>query len=275
MPAVQLDRLKYQIQQLLLSISDSEQFVKELTELFELYANRVYRPGQNMLAVRRTPMYFVPPILLRQLEFQLAPHCRQNPKKALELADALWKGSHMEQKLVAAFILGQCPLNPIEAITERLLAWCNPDEDSTVLQAVLNQGSEEMRLAQPETWISLILSWLERETPSYQKMGLTALLPLVQDRNFENLPPIFRLISPVVQNPSPVYQNELVELINALAKREPVETAYFIRQSLNLVLPQSTLRIFRRCLPSFDDQTQASLRSLLLQATASTNSNQP
>jgi hypothetical protein len=275
MPAVQLDRLKYQIQQLLSAFSDSEQFVKKLTELFELYANRVYRPGQNMMAVRRTPMYFVPPILLRQLEFQLAPHCRQNPKKALELADALWKASHLEQKLVAAFILGQCPLNPIEAITERLLSWCNPDEDSIVLQAVLNQGSEEMRMAQPETWISLILSWLERETPSYQKMGLNALLPLVQDRNFENLPPIYRLISTVVQNPSPVYQNELVEILSALAKREPVETAYFIRQSLNLGLPQSTLRIFRRCLPAFDDQAQASLRNLLLQATASTNYDQP
>ncbi len=275
MPAVQLDRLKYQIQQLLLSFSDSGQFEKKLTELFEMYANRVYRPGQNMLAVRRTPMYFVPPILLRQLEFQLAPHCRQNPKKALELADVLWKASHLEQKLVAAFILGQCPLNPIEAITERLLAWCIPDEDSTVLQAVLNQGSEEIRLVQPETWLSLILSWLERETPAYQKMGLNALLPLVQDRNFENLPPIYRLISPVVQNPSPVYQNELVDLIGVLAKREPVETAFFIRQSLNLGLPQSTLRIFRRCLPAFDDPTQASLRNLLLQATANTNFDQP
>lgn len=275
MPAVQLDRLKYQIQQLLMSFSDPERFEKELADLFELYANRVYRPGQNILAVRRTPMYFVPPILLRQLEFQLAPLCRQNTKVALVLADRLWKSSFLEQKLIAAFVLGQCPLNPIESITERLLVWCNPDEDSTILQAVLTRGSEEIRLAQPETWLSLIQSWLERESPPFRKMGLIALLPLVHDRNFENLPPIFRLINPIVQNSTPVYQNELVEIISSLAKREPIETAYFMRQSLHLGLPQSALRIFRRCLPAFDEQTQTSLRKLLMQAKASSNYDLP
>jgi hypothetical protein len=92
---------------------------------------------------------------------------------------------------------------------------------------------------------------------------MRALLPLVEDPAFTNLPPVFRLLSPYVQNMPASVQVDLQVVMEMLAQRTPVETAFFFRQVLSLSNKPATARLVRRCLPHFGPDQQAGLRAAL------------
>jgi hypothetical protein len=85
-------------------------------------------------------------------------------------------------------------------------------------------------------------------------------LPAVQDRDFVNLPPLFQIVTPIIKSAPLSIQGELLDVINAFAKRSPVETAYILRQILGSSTRSATVRIIRKSLPMFDPLTQEKLR---------------
>jgi hypothetical protein len=97
----------------------------------------------------------------------------------------------------------------------------------------------------------------------FQAMGLHALLPLIQDRDYQNLPPVFSSISPLLQSAPAAIQVELIEVISALARRTPKETVYYLRQVLTVGQGAGADRLIRKALPAFDAESQSSLRSAL------------
>jgi hypothetical protein len=110
----------------------------------------------------------------------------------------------------------------------------------------------------------MIDTWLSHSETSYRDMGLDALLASIKDSNFTNIPSIFRLLSPQFQNLSEPLPVSLAMVLEELAKRFPVETAYYLRQQLtntnnNLVLQ----RLVRRCLQYMGPTTQVSFREVL------------
>jgi hypothetical protein len=62
-------------------------------------------------------------------------------------------------------------------------------------------------------------------------------------------------------NPAKV-QNELLEDLQALSRRSPMETTYFFRQMLSLSSDAVIVRLARKCLPLLGS-SQSSLRNLL------------
>ena len=109
--------------------------------------------------------------------------------------------------------------------------------------------------------------WLTDQDLAVQAMGLHALLATTSDPEFDDLPSIYRLISPLVQAPQDVLQGDLLALLKLLAQRSPRETAYFLRQVVTINATPRVQRLFRRCLPFFDDEIQASLRGALYKRT--------
>jgi hypothetical protein len=94
-------------------------------------------------------------------------------------------------------------------------------------------------------------------------MGLHALLPLIRDPDYQNLPPVFGSISPLLQSAPGAIQVELIEVISALARRTPKETVYYLRQVLTVAQGTGATRLIRKALPAFDAEGQASLKSAL------------
>jgi hypothetical protein len=106
-------------------------------------------------------------------------------------------------------------------------------------------------------------AWFNSSKLDLQALGIRAVVPIVRDPEFENLPPVYRLLSPLMQYLQPKLQTDLQIVIEALAQRSPMETAYFLRQALNIASTPATARLVRRCLPAFAPAQQASLRSAL------------
>jgi hypothetical protein len=266
MPAVSIARLKTQIAGLAWKFTSPEDFRRAVRDLFDLYANRAYRAGEVVQPERKALAYNSPPLVLRQLELELARHCRENPGAALSAADSLWKDDYLELRLVAAFLLGQAPVDPPQPVLERLAAWCQPKEDRQALDGLFERGTERLRREQAEYWFELVQGWLNQGRPLYDSMALRALLPAVRDRQFENIPPVYQVIGPLLSSPTAAVQGNLLDVLEALARRSPTETAYFLRQTVSLNPNPAILRMVRRALPVFPENVRDGLRSALKNA---------
>jgi hypothetical protein len=261
MPAVQLERLRSQLNDLAWKFTQPQIFQAGLIDLMETYADRVYRPGQALGATQLLPRYHLPPLFRRELELMLTRHCAENPQAGLALADLMWKSSVHEPRQVAAYLLGLYPIEVENAIPERLNTWAQPDVDGGLLASLFELGGRRLRSEQPDRWLNLLRDWLEREEPAWQRLGLSALTG--NDRDFVNLPAVFNLLTPFLNHPAAAFQGELESILAVLQRRSAVETAYMLRQILVLSGTERLERIVRSMLASFPPEQQETLRQAL------------
>jgi hypothetical protein len=248
MPAVSLNRLKTQIAGLAWKFTSPDDFRRAVRDLFELYADRAYRAGEVVQAERKALAYHSPPLVLRQLELELARHIQENPEAALSAADALWQDEYLELRLVAAFLLGQAPVDNPQPVLKRLIDWCQAKEDRQALDGLLDRGSERLRREQPERWFELIQDWLNQGGPSMTAWRCAPCCPPCATGSSRIFPPIYQVIGPLLSAPTAAVQSNLFEVLKALARRSPVETAYFLRQAVSLNPNPAVLRSVRRAM---------------------------
>jgi len=266
MPAVQMDRLKAQITQLSWQYTQPVEYRRSLHDFMEQYSERVYRAGSAVQSSKMYRSHHLPPLIMRQLELELIVRTRENSGAALLLADELWQDEYVEPRLLAGFLLGQAALEPVDEVTRRLQTWCQPAEERTALANLLDQGCLRLRNERTDIWLGLISDWLGNASPNVQAMGIKAMLPAVKDRDWENLPPIYQALTPMLVVSPLKNQNELQEVLIALARRSPRETVFTLRQMLSNTTRPDLFRLVRRCLPSFPQQAQESLSAVLKNA---------
>ena len=263
MPAVELLRLRTQIHELSSRFNDIASYCSGLKELLDQYANRAYRAGQVVKAQPLLPSYRVAPLILRELEVELTRFGQDRPEQALQVAEVLWRDSYLETRLLASVLLGSMPLNKSDAVLALLRAWAQPDENFRIVDLLFQLGTTTLRRQGASLLLSLAEEWIGSSTTQVQALGVRILIPLVQDDAFENLPPVYRLLSLLVQNVPGNLQADLQAVIEVLIQRSPVETAFFLRQVLPMAQGQATARLVRRCLPSFAPTQQEILKAAI------------
>ncbi len=263
MPAVALNQLKSQINQLLWLFTRPEEFRAGLKNMLDGLANRALRPSQATQKYGGMPAHQVSPLVMQQLQQQILPLLMENPAAGLALTDALWQDEYLEPRQLAAYILGQVPLTPPEQVTSRLLAWCRPDTERVLQYELLRQGSARLRREQPSSWLQMVTAWLSAADMQNQRLGLRAVTALAEDRSFENIPPMFSLVLSLILSSAAQLSADLEEVLVALARRSPAETVYLLRQALASRPSPPIQRLARRILPVFEPEQQAALRRLL------------
>ena len=263
MPAIDLARLKKQTAQLADLFDKPTTFLRETREILEFYVNRSLR-SQSVAPSSVLPTYRTPVVVLRQIERELGPVAERQPIQALELADALWDEGWLETKLLAAFLLGRIPPQE-ERLLARLTAWTQAVRDPEVRAALLTTSLTRLRKETPDLFLVLVREWLH---PARQRMwsnGVQALVPLISSPNFDNLPPIFEIIEPIIKTSPATLQFDLQELIVALYEASPAETTYFLQQILKETKSPLPSIALRRMSPALPQELQSSLREMLRQ----------
>lgn len=263
MPAAELTRLRTQINGLIQQFEDPDALRVGLRDLLDQYANRAYRAGQAVHSQPLLPSYRVPPLVMRQLEMELGKTCQELPDAALATIETLWRDPYLEPRLLAVNLLGAIPPSHSEAVAEKIRAWAVPSENSQMLDALFQQGAAGLRRFAPQLLLNLVEDWLNSYNLELQALGIRALVPLIREPSFQNLPAVFRLLSPLMHSIPAALQTDLQIAIETLAGVSPTETAFFLRQVLSLSSGQATARLIRRCLPAFSAEQQASLRKVL------------
>jgi len=261
MPAITLARLRQQAALVAGNFDDPAAFGRSLHHLLEFYADRTQRPGQAGKPPPLLDSYRVPPPVLRQILLELTPWAQEQPEDALELCDALWAVEYLEFRLLAASLLGIIPTETPYPILKRVEAWCSTEAEERLIRALLNEGLSRLRKEEPEQVINRVETWLEDQDVEKQKLGLRALVPVLNRREYEDLPLFFRLLGPLVRNIPDKLRHDLLDALNALARRSPKETAYFLRQMAEIPNSPDTAWLIRQCLPEFPPEIQPGLRS--------------
>ena len=264
MPAIDLARLRKQANRLADFFFLPEDFLKYLRETLDFYVNYTLRKKENIAPGSNLPTYRTPFVVMRQIENAIGPIAAENPHYALELADLLWDEGYIETRLLAAFLLGRIPPQE-ERLLARLTAWTQQVRDPSVRGALLTTSLARMRKEMPDDFLVLISEWLHPARQRFWPNGIQALLPLITDPDFDNLPPIFELVRPVIEAAPGVLQNDLGNLINALYQDSPAETVYYLRELLENTPNPLTAITLRRILTMFPAELQASLKDLVRQ----------
>jgi hypothetical protein len=261
MPAIDLARLKKQTAQLADLFDQPADFLREHRELLDYYVNRKLR-SQGVAPSSVLPTYRTPVVVLRQIENELGPVAEWKPIQALELADALWDEGWLETRLLAAFLLGRIPPQE-ERLLARLTAWTQAVRDPNVRAALLTTSLTRLRNETPDLFLVLVKEWLH---PARQRMwsnGIQALVPLISSPDFDNLPPIFEVIEPIIKTAPAALQFDLQELIITLYKASPNETTYFLQQILKGTKSPLPAVALRRMSTELPQELQTSLREMI------------
>jgi len=261
MPAIDLARLKKQSAHLADLFDQPSDFLREHREILDYYVNRTLR-SQGVAPSSVLPTYRTPVVVMRQIETELGPVAEKKPIQALELADALWDEGWLETLLLAAFLLGRIPPQE-ERLLARLTAWTQAVRDPEVRAALLTTSLTRLRDETPDLFLVLVKEWLH---PARQRMwtnGIQALIPQINSPDFDNLPPIFDVVEPIIKASPATLQFDLKELIIALYKASPDETIYFIQQILKETKSPLLAVSLRRMSPDLPQELQAHLREML------------
>ncbi|MBM3152752.1 MAG: hypothetical protein FJZ96_11235 [Chloroflexi bacterium] len=262
MPAIDLARLKTQAIQLADLFEQPEAFVQRLDGTLALYTNRTVRSTQAALRAS-LPGYQTPRPVLRQIQNELAPLALQKPEAALSLVVALWKSATIETRLLAACLLGHIPPASALSLLTRLPDWLQETRDGEILQALLTDALRGLRAANQEAFLSLLEAWLKEHSHKTRNWGLMALPPLLRSPSFENLPAVFRLLRPAIEQVSAATQVNLRACLEALGSVSAVETAHYLNEIATAQPNPQMLRILRRILPSLHPEIQAGLKDAL------------
>jgi hypothetical protein len=262
MPAIDLSRLKTQAALLAENFSNHPLFIHQLHELLELYTNHTMRAAQVARHLS-LPTYHTPAPVLRQIERELVPLADQFPSKAVLLAYELWKDGSLESRLLAARLAGMIPPASAIPLLSRFPGWLAHSTDKEVRQALVTDSFARIRRENPGAFFMLLEEWLRSPRPAWQVWGMQALIPLLKDPDFQNLPAVFRILRPAILAAGPTTQLDLQACLAALEGISLTETIVHLRDILTAEPSPLLLRTMRRMLPAFSPELQRVLRDLL------------
>ena len=263
MPAIQPARLRQQAALLAEHFGDPPAYTRSLHYLLDYYADRARRPGQSGKPPPLITAYNVRLPVLRLILQETLPLAANDPQASLALCDALWEEPYLEIRNLATMLLGQLPPQPPEPITQRVKSWLTAELDEYLITALLTNSLDRLRKEEPQHIVELIQEWLNEPGIFYQQVGLQALLFLIQDPNFENLPAFYRMLQPLARSTPIPLRPDLLDVLKVLAQRSPQETAYFLRQTLETPNATDTPWLIRQTLHHFPDDLHRSLHESL------------
>ncbi len=239
-----------------------DEFLKRLSEMLEFYVNYTLRTVENVAPGSNLKTYRTPPAVLTQIQNELRLKAEENPQHALELADKLWDEGALEMRLLASYLLGRIPPQE-ERLLPRVSAWTQQIRDPEVRAALLTTSLTRMRKETPQRFLTLVREYLHPERPRSWTNGIQAVIPLIADSDFENLPAILDLVEPIIEEAPSTLQNDLADLIVALYRASPSETIFMLKQILSTTQNPLTVITLRRISPNFPPALRNELRDLL------------
>ncbi len=263
MPAIQPVRLTRQIDELVTQFEHPLDFSSELHGLLNFYADRTLRSSQIIEAAPLLNSYRIMPPVMRQIEKSLQPRIMAAPEQALSLADYLWAERWLESRMLAITILGELPSGFANQIIQRITLWGEECREDKVLRALVSTGLQCVRLTAFVQYLSLIEGWLGSSNPLRVHLGIRSLPALLEMEIFENLPLVFRWLAPLVREINLEYKDDLIRILRILISRSPQETAYFLRQALNVAANPQTGAVIRRVLDDFPKNIKLPLQEAL------------
>lgn len=259
MPAIDISRLKNQIDHLVSLMGEPQAFSRELHSVLGFYHRYSHRAAKDTVPKSFMRIYDLPDPVVRQIEIGLRKPAQTNPEQVFELVEALWQDDHFEARELAAFLLGQIPVAYSARVISKILAWLDQPLDRAVIHAIFTKSSVTLKADDPLAWSSVIAKLIENSHPKIQNFGLYGLWHELGSLQLANLPKVFSTIRPFLQNSNPIFSDNLQRIVQKLVVLSPFETVYFLKQVLSDTEGGRVESQMRTFLNAFPEENRASL----------------
>lgn len=263
MSAIDLSRLNQQISELVILISEPDKFLIKFHDILERYNNWALRKNPYVSPHTLLRSYEVPKQIIQQIKLSLLPLTEKAPLDSLVLIDKLWLDSFIESRELACEILGILPISVSSQVIERILSWASPQIDKAALDFLLTKAISKLHAEAPNEWDGIVFFWLSHLNYDYQNIGLQAINKVVKDPLFSRIPQIFKLIRPFIQHPQDQFLVNLSSVIEILALRSPIETAYFLKEILADTQGEEVEILIRRYSNFFSEEIKETIKVAL------------
>ena len=265
MPAINPARLKHQTTLLVERISDPQNFVTELQDILDFYADRTKRPGRGEKRFSLARSYNVSRQVLRQIKASLRPVILSDPESALYLIDLLWDQNWVECRTLALDILGWLPTISPDEIIDRINRWAAECANDVRLAESLADLLLLTWQHHPQFVLDQFGAWALASDLKLKKVSFIVISYFIDSPSFNNVPAIFKIIAPLLDKESSRSDGGFINVLRALARCSPQETAYFLKQHVLITNDPNPEVVIRQCIDSFPEYDQIALRSFLRQ----------
>lgn len=259
MPAVNPERLKQQVEDLLTMLGDPVALKRQCLDLLDFYADHTRRSVASGGVKDADWVFSVPRPVLRALSHGLRSRTQEKPALMLPNATVLWEARYRETRLLASAILGGIQQPEVAQWAEARVPNC---DDSVVLKELASQGLAGLREADPAAFLERVSGWLGSTHRWLRLFALMALHAAVENPTFEDLPTVFRLLSGVSEKARGESRQVLYALVRTLTRRSPPESARFLLDELAREVP-GIQRMIRASLGNFPARQKELLKHAL------------
>lgn len=247
MPAVNPERLKKQVDDLLDLLEDPTTFLRQCLDLLDFYSDRTRRPTKASSADTMYWDFNAPRPVMRVLINGVVSRAKEQPAALMPIATVLWDAGFRETRLLACTILGCQRRSEVAQWIEK---WISDCVDGAAIAELASLGLTGWRKADFKSFIAKMEVWLNGSLQRLRLFTLRALQTAVEDADFDDLPTIFRILSGASKSVRGESRQALYTLVRTLAKRSPPEATRFLLDELAGEVPGSR-RMIRSLLENF------------------------
>ncbi len=199
--------------------------------LLDDYADRTHRPSPKVAASHVENAYKTPPPVVRTVVAALRGPAQAQPAAALSVLEGLWAGRSREERLIAAELLGHvAPALPAAEVMGVLEVWVTQLESSATAEAVATHGLGPLVVASPGVYLEHARRWVASPRRWSRRFALAVLLPLIADRQWDNVPGALAVVRPVMADPDAEVRRAAADVLARLARKSPAEIRQFLRE---------------------------------------------
>ncbi len=230
MPPIDPARLRTRTDALAAQFGDAGRLAAGLRNLLDDYADRTHRPSPRVVTSSVDNAYKVPGPVVRAIVTALRPPAQASPDAALAAASEIWAGGSREGRRIAAELLGAVALRRPDEVLAQIEAWLPRIETGETADALAEYGLGPLIRAEPARYLEAARTWVAHPKKWVRRFGLAALMPLVADRDWDNVPAALAIIRPAMRETDSEVRRAAATALEGLGPKSPAEISRFLRE---------------------------------------------
>lgn len=226
------------------------------------YADRTHRSSPRVVTSSAPNTYKTPAPVVRAIVSALRGPAQADPPAGLRLAAEVWAGGSREERRIAAELLGLVALAaPVEALA-LVEGWAPQIESAETADALAELGLGPLMRADPARHLGHARRWVTHPKRWVRRFALAALLPLVKDRQWDNVPGALAVLRLAMTDADAEVRKAAATVLMGLGPKSPTEVTLFMREQA-MRSNNNTHWIVRNALAGLDPSDQAEIVRLL------------
>ena len=230
MPPIDLPRLRARTAALAERFSDPAAAANAIRQLLDDYADRAHRPSPRVASRSLGYSFKVSIPVLRAVMAALRGPAAASPDTAFDIADRLWLAGSREERRIAAELLGEVAAQQPERALALIQDWMLHIESAETADALADYGLAPLMRADPARYLAEARRWVAFPHKWVRRFALAALMPLVRDKQWDNVPSALAVVRLAMADPDGDVRREAVTVLEGLAPKSPTEVGLFLRE---------------------------------------------